>query len=136
MAIAAESWFTAAGTATVAFSFVQTEGVPAPVVREFREVRRTGVNNLGHYLGGLVGEQFDLKTWVDVANIGTAKALQVSYRAAEGGVLDLYWQAALVGTCFVYKVSPQPVEILASSVGGFNNGLAVCPAVWRLRGLA
>lgn len=136
MALTAETYLTAEGSATLVFGFLRAEGVPAPVVREYREVRRPGVNNLGHYLGGLVGQKFQLRTFCDAANKTAAKTLQASYKAAEGSRMDLYWQQVLVGTVFIYEAAPQLVQVFDSSAGGFSGGLAIAETVWTMRGLA
>lgn len=135
MAVAAESWLSMSGSGVVA-SFLKTEGVPAPVIREVEVVRRRGINNVGHYLGGLVGQEFRLTTWSDAANLAAAKTLQAGWRALENTEASLYWQGVLVGSVYIYEAAPQVVNQFAVGVGGFNNGGAMAVSVWRMRGLA
>ncbi|MEP3481630.1 MAG: hypothetical protein ABJZ55_20475 [Fuerstiella sp.] len=127
------SWFTLHEQSAVYFPFVQMDGVPEASYREYREVSRPGIDSVGHYVGGTKGKIFTVKTSVDSPNLATAKTQQAAYRAAEGGLLDLYWQSVFFGTVFVYEAKPELVDVLGASAGGLNNGLAACCATWKLR---
>lgn len=100
-------------------------------------IQRPGVNGTGFVKTGKKGEEFSLRSKVDLADKHLAHAVGASYHSLEhAGTYDITFSDvsySSAGVAFVVrKVSVVEIINLRQATGGLNNGLAWLVADWRL----
>lgn len=131
------SWLTVSGDPlTVLAEFVGVDGEPLKPRREYKIIRRPGVDNHGKYRKGYTCPQYTLTTEVDAADLTAALALQVALEALEGTVADLYWQGHFWSGVDILLAEPKTVHVNHGAAGGLVAGGAIAVMKWDLIGLA
>lgn len=134
------SWFTAEGSSSVAFGFIEITGSLIPAVSRPERVIYPGVDGVGYWVSGKRGEPFQLTTICDFANEGQALTNYKSYTLQIGRKLDLHYHGALWATCGILDVTFGGTRRLAVVQGGVNvsNGNAgfLLTATWQIESLA
>lgn len=106
------------------FPFVTLEGEVAVPKRRVDVLTRQGVDGVGVFVHGRVGQPFVLRSFADCADLGAARFLADNYPALIGaGVVILVWNA------MVYPVHVLAVdEVAVRALGGGVGFLVADPA--------
>lgn len=119
------------------FQFFSLSDPPQTPSEMAEIIQRPGVDGTGFMRTGKKGEEFTVRSKVDLADKYLAHAVGASYHALEhAGTYDLVFSDvsySFAGVAFVVrKVKVVEIRTLRRSVGGLNAGLAWLTADWSL----